>query len=107
VPEDARARVLLAANYARLDREGDALRELNLAVTLHSNPWRRCAKLGKQVLATLSGLVAAPISPLSMAIRSLNALPGELPFTSRKASRGFVAFRSSAVACLRRHRQAG
>ena len=37
VPEDARARVLLAANYARLDREGDALRELNLAVTLRSN----------------------------------------------------------------------
>jgi hypothetical protein len=37
VPEDARAPVLLAANYARLDREGDALRELNLVVTLRSN----------------------------------------------------------------------
>ncbi|MGB9432459.1 MAG: protein kinase [Candidatus Acidiferrum sp.] len=37
VPEDARARVLLGANYARLDREEDALRELNLAVTLRAN----------------------------------------------------------------------
>jgi len=37
VPEDARARILLGANYARLHREGDALRELNLAVTLRAN----------------------------------------------------------------------
>jgi len=37
VPEDARARVLLGANYARLEREEDALRELNLAVTLRAN----------------------------------------------------------------------
>ena len=37
VPEDARARVLLGANYARLGREEDALRELNLAVTLRAN----------------------------------------------------------------------
>ncbi len=37
VPEDARARILLGANYARLKREGDALRELNLAVTLRAN----------------------------------------------------------------------
>jgi serine/threonine protein kinase/Tfp pilus assembly protein PilF len=37
VPEDARARILLGANYARLGREGDALRELNLAVTLRAN----------------------------------------------------------------------
>ncbi|MGA8102336.1 MAG: protein kinase [Candidatus Acidiferrales bacterium] len=37
VPEDARARILLGANYARLDREDDALRELNLAVTLRAN----------------------------------------------------------------------
>ena len=37
VPEDARARVLLGANYARLDREEDALRELNLAVTLRAD----------------------------------------------------------------------
>jgi serine/threonine protein kinase/Tfp pilus assembly protein PilF len=37
VPEDARARVLLGANYARLKREEDALRELNLAVTLRAN----------------------------------------------------------------------
>src|SRR5580698_9020832 len=37
VPEDARARILLGANYARLDREEDALRELNLAVTLRAN----------------------------------------------------------------------
>jgi serine/threonine protein kinase/Tfp pilus assembly protein PilF len=37
VPEDARARVLLGAYYADLGREGDALRELNLAVTLRAN----------------------------------------------------------------------
>jgi serine/threonine protein kinase/Tfp pilus assembly protein PilF len=37
VPEDARARILLGANYARLHRESDALRELNLAVTLRAN----------------------------------------------------------------------
>ncbi|MDQ1406728.1 MAG: non-specific serine/threonine protein kinase [Acidobacteriaceae bacterium] len=37
VPEDARARVLLGANYARLKREEEALRELNLAVTLRAN----------------------------------------------------------------------
>ena len=37
VPEDARARILLGANYARLGREVDAMRELNLAVTLRAN----------------------------------------------------------------------
>ena len=37
VPEDARARVLLGANYARLGREQDALRELQMAVTLRAN----------------------------------------------------------------------
>ena len=37
VPEDARARVLLGAKYAELKRENDALRELNLAVTLRAN----------------------------------------------------------------------
>ncbi len=37
VPEDARARVLLGAKYAALGREEDALRELNLAVTLRAN----------------------------------------------------------------------
>jgi serine/threonine protein kinase/tetratricopeptide (TPR) repeat protein len=37
VPEDARARVLLSAYYAELGREEDALRELNLAVTLRAN----------------------------------------------------------------------
>src|SRR5271166_5806967 len=37
VPEDARARILLGANYAGLGREADALRELNLAVTLRAN----------------------------------------------------------------------
>ncbi len=37
VPEDARARVLLGAYYAELGREDDALRELNLAVTLRAN----------------------------------------------------------------------
>jgi serine/threonine protein kinase len=37
VPEDARARILLGGNYADLGREGDALRELNLAVTLRAN----------------------------------------------------------------------
>src|SRR5271155_4123207 len=36
-------------------------------------PWRLCAKPGKRVPETLSGLVATPISPLSMATRSLNA----------------------------------
>jgi serine/threonine protein kinase/Tfp pilus assembly protein PilF len=37
VPEDPRARVLLGANYAKLGREEDAVRELNLAITLRSN----------------------------------------------------------------------
>jgi serine/threonine protein kinase/Tfp pilus assembly protein PilF len=37
VPEDARARVLLGANYADLGRPEDSLRELNLAVTLRAN----------------------------------------------------------------------
>ncbi len=37
VPEDARARILLGSDYARLGRTDDALRELNLAVTLRAN----------------------------------------------------------------------
>jgi serine/threonine protein kinase/Flp pilus assembly protein TadD len=37
VPEDARARVLLGAYCARLGRVEDALRELNLAITLRAN----------------------------------------------------------------------
>ena len=37
VPEDARARILLGSDYAELGREKDALRELNLAVTLRAN----------------------------------------------------------------------
>lgn len=37
VPEDARARVLLSTTYAGLGRVDDALRELNLAVTLRAN----------------------------------------------------------------------
>jgi non-specific serine/threonine protein kinase len=37
VPEDARARVLLAANYASLDRREDATREANLAIALRPN----------------------------------------------------------------------
>ncbi len=37
LPEDARARVLLGADYAELGRSDDALRELNLAVTLRAN----------------------------------------------------------------------
>ena len=37
VPEDARARVLLGAYCAELGREDDALRELNLAITLRAN----------------------------------------------------------------------
>ena len=37
VPEDARARILLGGDYARLERTDDALRELNLAVTLRAN----------------------------------------------------------------------
>jgi non-specific serine/threonine protein kinase len=37
VPEDARARILVAGIYAYLDRPDDAMRELNLAVTLRAN----------------------------------------------------------------------
>src|SRR5246500_890513 len=37
VPEDARARILLANDYADLGRVEDALRELNLALTLRAN----------------------------------------------------------------------
>ncbi len=37
VPEDARARILLGHDYAHLGRPDDALRELNLAVTLRAN----------------------------------------------------------------------
>jgi serine/threonine protein kinase/Tfp pilus assembly protein PilF len=37
VPEDARARIILGADYAETGREEDALRELNLAVTLRAN----------------------------------------------------------------------
>src|SRR5438552_9312912 len=37
VPEDARARLLLGSDYAELGRPDEALRELNLAVTLRAN----------------------------------------------------------------------
>jgi serine/threonine protein kinase/Flp pilus assembly protein TadD len=37
VPEDARARILLGGEYAHLERTEDALRELNMAVTLRAN----------------------------------------------------------------------
>src|SRR5713226_4300680 len=37
VPEDARARILLGGDYAVLGRPDDALRELNMAVTLRAN----------------------------------------------------------------------
>jgi non-specific serine/threonine protein kinase len=37
VPEDARARVLMAADYAELGRVDDAVRELNMAITLRAN----------------------------------------------------------------------
>jgi len=37
VPEDARARILMSNYYAELHRVDDALRELNLAVTLRAN----------------------------------------------------------------------
>jgi TolB-like protein/Tfp pilus assembly protein PilF len=37
VPEDARARILLASSYAAMDRSDDALREANFAVALRSN----------------------------------------------------------------------
>jgi serine/threonine protein kinase len=37
VPEDARARILLGGDYSLLERTEDALRELNLAVTLRAN----------------------------------------------------------------------
>jgi serine/threonine protein kinase/tetratricopeptide (TPR) repeat protein len=37
VPEDARARIHLAGGYAQMDRTEDAIREVNLAVTLRPN----------------------------------------------------------------------
>jgi non-specific serine/threonine protein kinase len=37
VPEDARARILLAGDYAELHRVEDSMRELNLAMTLRAN----------------------------------------------------------------------
>jgi non-specific serine/threonine protein kinase len=37
VPEDARARIILAGDYAEMGREEDALRETNLAITLRAN----------------------------------------------------------------------
>jgi len=37
VPEDARARILLASDYAAMDRAEDAVRETNFAVALRSN----------------------------------------------------------------------
>jgi serine/threonine protein kinase len=37
VPEDPRARILLGSDYAHLARSDDALRELNMAVTLRAN----------------------------------------------------------------------
>ena len=37
VPEDARARVLMATDYAELGRVEDAIRELNMAITLRAN----------------------------------------------------------------------
>jgi serine/threonine protein kinase/Flp pilus assembly protein TadD len=37
VPEDARARILVAGDYSALGRSDDAIRELNLAVTLRAN----------------------------------------------------------------------
>jgi serine/threonine protein kinase/Flp pilus assembly protein TadD len=37
VPEDARARILLAGDYAQLNRVEDAMRETNLAMTLRAN----------------------------------------------------------------------
>ena len=37
VPEDARARILLAGDYAAMDRVEDAVRETNFAVALRSN----------------------------------------------------------------------
>lgn len=37
VPEDARARILLGNDYAQMGRPDDAMRELNLAVTLRAN----------------------------------------------------------------------
>jgi tetratricopeptide (TPR) repeat protein len=37
VPEDARARILLASDYAAMDRVDDAVRETNFAVALRSN----------------------------------------------------------------------
>ena len=37
IPEDARARILLAGSYARLNRSDDATREATMALTLRPN----------------------------------------------------------------------
>jgi non-specific serine/threonine protein kinase len=37
VPEDARARILLGADYAEMNRQEDAMTELKMAVTLRAN----------------------------------------------------------------------
>jgi serine/threonine protein kinase/tetratricopeptide (TPR) repeat protein len=93
VPEDARARVLLGAYYAELGREQDALRELNLAVTLRANeasilynaacvycllkkrrkPWTRCGKRGKRAPRMRFGPGVTRTSPCFTAIPTSSA----------------------------------
>ena len=52
VPEDARARILLGSDYAYLGRPDDALRELNLAVTLRANEASILYNAGLSLLQT-------------------------------------------------------
>jgi non-specific serine/threonine protein kinase len=93
VPEDARARILLGSDYAYLGRSDDALRELNLAVTLRANEAsilynaaclycklnRRSDAMdalrnpGKQGSRTLRGPAAIRTSSLCTTNRSLTA----------------------------------
>src|SRR5437867_2437833 len=82
MPEDARARTLLAINYANSGRVEDAMREANMAMALgpdeamvHYNaactfcmlskktePWRPCAEPGTPDIAIQSGRGATPTS---------------------------------------------
>jgi tetratricopeptide (TPR) repeat protein len=93
VPEDARARVLLGGDYAKLGRPDDALRELNLAVTLRANeasilynaaclyckltesrmPWIPWVKPGKLGTGIPRGLAVIRTSSFFMTTRSLTA----------------------------------
>jgi hypothetical protein len=91
VPEDARARVLLGGTYAEAGREEDAVRELNLAVTLRANEGSilynaACAycllKRKAEALATLRKSWEAGFQDLSWARRDpdLSLLHGDPEF---------------------------